>query len=293
MNIPRNIMKSLEKLRRKTNYWATPIYNRLPSWCFPIHQLKCKAYCVGMAKTGTVTMHIMFSKNYRTAHEAESRFLINKILAFAHGKISQGEFTRYVKHRDRRLGLEMDSSNFNYFLLDILVSEFSDAKFILTIRDCYSWLDSLINHYFARPMLRDKHWSKKFVMRLNALRYEVNGFEHAKEEKVLADNGLYTIDGYFSYWMEHNSKILSTVPEDRLLVIKTREIDQSIPKIENFLKITPGSLSKNVHGNVGSKKFHLLSQIDKDFLEEKANTHCKPLMEKYFPEITGYLGGKK
>lgn len=241
-----------------------------------------------MGKTGTVSLHIMFSDQYRSDHEVESRFIINQILALFHHKIDINQFTQYIQHRDRRLGLEMDSSCLNYFLIDILVKEFSEAKFILTIRDCYSWLDSSINHHLVRPELRDKHWRKNHWIKLDNWRFGADKFQHAPEEQILADNGLHTLDGYFSHWMEHNSKILSTVPEDRLLVVKTQEINQSIQKIENFLEIMPGSLPKNVHGNVGNKKFHILSQIDKDFLAEKANTHCKPLMEKYFPEVTNY-----
>jgi len=286
------IKQFVKRVPRKINYWATPIYEHIPSSFFPKRHEQCKAYGVGMGKTGTVTLYVMFSNQYRSSHEVESRFLINKILAFAHHRIDIDQFTQYIQHRERRLGLEMDSSCLNYFLIDILVKEFSEAKFILTIRDCYSWLDSFINHYLARPELRDKHWRRNHWIKLDNWRFGADKYQHAPEAQILADNGLYTLDGYFSHWMEHNSKILSTVPEERLLIVKTREINQSIQKIENFLGITPGSLPKNIHGNVGSKKFHILSQIDKDFLEEKANTHCKPLMEKYFPEIIGYLGGK-
>ena len=99
---------------------------------------------------------------------------------------------------------------------------------------------------------------------------------------------MYTLDGYFSYWAEHNSQVLAKVPEERLFTVRTREINQNITRIENFLGITPSSLPKNVHGNVASQKFHILSQIDKDFLEEKANFHCKELMDKYFPEVKGF-----
>jgi hypothetical protein len=82
--------------------------------------------------------------------------------------------------------------------------------------------------------------------------------------------------------------LLATVPEERLLVVKTKEINQSIPKIETFLGIMPGTLPNNVHEKIRRKKFNIISQIDKDFLEEKANVHCKELMDKYFPKVKGY-----
>jgi hypothetical protein len=55
---------TLFKVIKKANYWATPIYDILPSWCFPERHLRFKAYCVGMAKTGTISIHIMFSELY-------------------------------------------------------------------------------------------------------------------------------------------------------------------------------------------------------------------------------------
>jgi hypothetical protein len=218
------------------------------------------------------------------------RFLIYKILAFAKGNLDKSKLTGYVKHKDRRLGLEMDSCGLNYFFVDILVNEFSEAKFILTIRDCYSWLESVINQQML-TLKMERHWFRQHWADIYDLRYGTDKKKHAKEEKVLADKGLYTLDGYFSYWREHNSKVLATVPKERLLIVKTPEINQSIQRIEEFLGIPAGTLPHNVRENVRRKKFkklNILSQIDKDFLEEKANFHCKELMDKYFPEVKGF-----
>jgi hypothetical protein len=81
-----------------------------------------------MPKTGTTTMHAIFRKQYRSAHEPEARFTMKKILAFTKGNIDQSQFTQYIKHQDRRLGLEMNSSSLNYHSIDILVNECRDAK---------------------------------------------------------------------------------------------------------------------------------------------------------------------
>jgi hypothetical protein len=43
---------------------AIPFYDILPSWCFPERNLRFKAYCVGAAKTGTTSIHAIFSKQY-------------------------------------------------------------------------------------------------------------------------------------------------------------------------------------------------------------------------------------
>lgn len=263
-----------------------PFYDILPLWFFPKHHLRFKAYCVGIGKTGTTSMHAIFKEQYRSAHEPEARFLIAKILAFAKGNIDKNQFTQYIKHRDRRLSLEMDSSAYNYYLLDILVNEFSEAKFILTIRDCYSWIESSFAQHMYLLRIQD-NWFRRHWIDFMELRFGSKD-KYAKEEAILADKGLPTLDGYFSYWKEHNSKVLATVPKERLLVVKTQEISHSIRRLEEFLGSPLGTFPNGVYENVRKENFNLLSQIDKDFLEAKANFHCKELMDKYFPDVNGF-----
>lgn len=279
-----------KKLVKRINYWTVGLYNQMPFWCFPERQLRFHAYCVGMPKTGTVSITVIFEKHYRVAHEPESSFVNHKIIAFANGKIDKSKLIRYVEHKRRHLALEMDSSYLNYFFIDILVNQFSEAKFILTIRDCYSWLESMITQRLFMHQF-EKFYIKHGFKGVDDLCFKTEQ-PHTPEEKILADHELYTLDGYFSHWQKHNSKILTTVPKDRLLVVKTSEINQNIDKMDNFLGITPSTLLTGVHRNVRKKvkgeKLDILSQIDKDFLEEKANFHCKALMDQYFPEVTGF-----
>ncbi len=284
----------ITNLIKRVKTWAIPRFkNSLPLWCFPKRQLRFKAYCIGMPKTGTTSVHAAFSQKYSSAHEPEGGLLFNRLLAYATGKINKSELTRFVKHRDRRLGLEMDSFWISYFFVDILVNEFSDAKFILTIRDCYSWLDSILEQDYYHHRWLKTHYSdfrKLKGIKLQDILFGYNEFKHAPEEKILAENGLYTLDGYFRYWKEHNRRVIATVPKERLLIVKTKEINQDIPKIETFLGLTPGTLLTKARENVRheKQKHNFLSKIDKDFLEEKANFHCKELMDKYFPDVKDF-----
>jgi len=185
--------------KSRIRHWIPPpIYEILPGWCFPNPLLRFKAYCVGLPKTGTLSLHAMFHQGYRSAHEPTSRFLIHKMLAFTQGKMSQSEWVNYVKCRDRWLALEMDSSSLNYYLIEVLVEEFKTAKFILTIRDCYSWCDSLINHCLTHP---NHPWWNAHWIKLGKHCYQTSQ-PHAKEEQILFENGLYTLDGYLRYSLQ-------------------------------------------------------------------------------------------
>lgn len=274
----------------KLAIWGIPrLQDALPSWAFKAKNLKFRVYCVGAPKTGTTTIGEIFSQQYRSQHEPEASLALAKILAFLEGKSDKNDLIRYLKHRDRRLGLEMDTSHLNYPLIDILLNEYEDAKFILTLRDCYSWLDSLLNHHL--PLYRDLGHRREFQnrkwIRYNKHIFKADKFQHTQEEKILSDHYLYTLRGYFSYWAEHNRNVISTIPKEKILIIKTKNINQDLYKIEDFMNISQNSLPRNIYKNVrdSTQKFKLLSKIDRNFLEETANQYCQDLMHQYFPEI--------
>jgi len=186
---------------------------------------------------------------------------------------------KWIKKIDRKYLLEVNSSQLNYWVLDGLISEFPKAKFILTIRDCYSWLDSFINHSLSRPC--SDQWAK-----LRDLRFKRPQFKYAKQEEILIKHNLYTLDGYLSYWAEHSEEVIRTVPKERLLIIRTDEINISIEKVANYLGILSSTLNYDkAHLYKARQKFNILSKIDRKFLDEKINVHCKELMSKYFPEF--------
>lgn len=240
---------------------------------------QCHLYCVGTAKSGTHSIASMFDGHLRSQHESENTALVRTIIEHSSGRIGEAELRAWVKQRDRQLYLDIDSSQLNYFLLDTLVEEFDDALFLLTIRDCYSWLDSFINH-----SLRHKA-SEKFLA-LRALRFKADIFTHPPEEQLLAVKGLYTLDGYLSYWAEHNQKVIATVPADRLMVVRTDKITQSAHEIACFAGLTAESVRlEKSHAFKAPKKYGILHEIDRDHLEGKVQQYCAPLMQQFFPEI--------
>lgn len=237
-------------------------------------------YGIGTAKSGTHSIEAVFGDQLRSAHEPENIKIIDIILDHAAGRIDDTELCHYVLKRDRRLWLDMDSSQLNFFLLDQLVELFSDARFILTIRNPYSWLDSFINHQLAY-----KDISHKWIQ-LRDLRFRPDLYTHHAEELILKENGLYTLDGYLSYWAHHNQTVIDTIPENRLLIIRTDKISQHIEEIAAFAGISKSNLKQeNSHTFKAKEKFHLLDKLDQEYLEQKVNEHCGDLMLEYFPEI--------
>lgn len=250
-------------------------------WTFPVlRPRRFHAYGVGLAKSGTNSMHGIFRRRYRSRHEPERARFMEIIIAAAEGTLSYSEARAKVIVLNRKLWLEFNSSWLNYFMLDMLLDEYEDAKFILTIRDCYSTIDSAINNLLSQ---------KYEPYHQNFRKWYASCFDvgpHRKEEQVLADLGFAPLDGWLNVWEKHNSTVLSKVPEDRLLVVRTKDIGNDLGRIAAFLGLPATTLdSSRSHEHKAAKKFDVLAKIEPTFLQEKVDEHCRALMDRYFPEI--------
>ena len=256
------------------------IKSYLKNSCFYRKPRRFQAYCVGMPKSGTHSIDGLLGKNYRSLHEPEFEQTWNIILNLYDGKVDEKQFLDYLRKRDKRLWLELDSSNLNYFFLDQLLQEFQGSKFILTIRDCYSWLASAINHRISRKA------PVKNTLQKDKLRFGDDVFRYEPEEKILEAYGLPTINSFLSYWKAHNETVIQKVPSDRLLVIRTKEISESADKISQFLGVSPTTLNQEKsHLFKNPKREDILSKVDQSFLQSKVNEYCTDLMSEFFPEV--------
>ncbi len=249
-------------------------------WTFPMFRpRRFHAFGVGMPKSGTHSLEAIF-EGYRKWHEPRLVRFMNIARRRSEGDLTDTQAREVIRGLDRRMWLELNSSWVNYFLLEILVDEYPQAKFIFTIRDCYSWLDSILNELLGvdhgEYESQFQRWYGDSLTRES----------HKDGEKVLEEHGFWPLDGWFRFWNEHNTGVLNLVPSDRLLIVRTPEIRQNIPRIADFLDIPVDTLdASRSHEHKAAKKFGLLSRIDEECLSEGVDKHCKDLMERFFPEI--------
>ena len=244
-----------------------------------INPRKTHLYCIGTAKSGTHSIAAIFGNQLRSAHEPESEEVIDTILNIAAGKINTQELCQYILKRDQRLWLDIDSSQLNFFLLNELVKLFPKAKFILTIRHPYPWLDSFINHQLARG--GSPKWQQ-----LRDLRFRPDIYPHSPEEKVLKNMGLYSLDGYLSYWTNHNLTVIETVPKDRLFIVRTDKISEDTKDILEFAGTSRNKFFHNhSHTFKAKAKFNVLDKLDQKYLQLKIEEHCQELIIRFFPEM--------
>jgi len=264
----------LQKLFERT---AGSVLHRL------IHPRKFHAFCVGTNKSGTQSINEMFQEKYRSMNDAEEVQFAEAMLAYEFGSSTREQMIDYLKKRDRRLYLEMDCSTLNIHLIELLVEIFPKAKFVLTIRDCVSWLEAEINNTLAHPIPRH-------LRTLWDYRCQAHQFTHSPGEIALKEAGLYTLDGYFHYWNWHNSTMLKVIPPHRLLIVKSRELGRSPRRIGDFLNINHHTLdASKIRPHGEGKQFDLFKKLDPELVKSKAREHCPEVMAKIFPNTWAAL----
>lgn len=244
------------------------------------NERKTHIYCVGTAKSGTNSIGTIFGEQLLSSHEPEAAETIKLILDKASGRISDENLCRRLLERDRRLCLDLDSSQLNFFLLDQLLFLFPAAKFILTIRNPYAWLNSFINHSLSRTPT--EAWKK-----IRDLRFRPDLHSYDAAEETLREKGLYTLDGYLSYWAGHNRAVLEKVPSEKLLVVRTEEISKKGNEIAAFAGIPMvGFNNERSHANKARANYGVLDKIEEKYLDCKIREHCSDLMVRFFPDIS-------
>ncbi len=258
-----------ENIKDIIRYWTFPLFR-------PRH---FHAFGVGMPKSGTHSLEAIFG-GYRTWHEPRIVRFMEIVRRRSDGDLTDTQARDILRGLDRRMWLEFNSSWINYFLLEMLIDEYPEARFVFSIRDCYSWLDSILNQLLGRDQgdyeCQFQRWYGDSLTRE----------AHKDGEQVLEEHGLWPLDSWFRFWNEHNTGVLNLVPSDRLLIVRTPEIRQDIPRMADFLGVSVETLdASRSHEHKVAKKFGLLSRIDEACLSEGVDKHCKDLMERFFPEI--------
>ena len=240
---------------------------------------KFQAFCIGAAKSGTSSLAGMFETCFRSAHEPEREELLDSIVALDAGRLSMSEFDDYLCERSNRLQLELDSSWANYFIVDRLVVLFPESMFIQLVRDCYTWVESVINHLITRTIPAD-------VQDFMDWWFEPSKFPYFKEDQSLEQIGIYSLECLVTRWRIHADSPSKLIPPGRLTVIRTHELGSSAPKLARFLNTDAGLIDdERSHRNVGSRTRPLLSLVDRAYLEDTVERVCGDIMNQYFPEI--------
>ncbi len=223
-------------------------------------------YGVGMAKSGTHSVAAVFQPAYRSVHEPDANRLISLLYGALTGTVEASEIDSFILRRSRHR-LEVDSSSLNGHIVDRLAALHPRARFVLTVREPHSWLRSLMSHTLARGRP-----SQEWVLWRHA---RFGGTAYSRHDEPLRVRGLFPLDGYLRSWTRHNLTVLEQVPPERLLVLRTTEITEGLPRLAQFAKIGVGTLSaRNAHSFQGRASEDVLAALDQSYLSDRVKANC-------------------
>ena len=219
-------------------------------------------------------------EHYRTAHHPDARLRLRLAMAHLNGELDEPRAARLLRRRDRLLRLEMDSSSLAGILVAPLTAACPTKKFVLTIRDVYSWCDSWLDHNINNPP-GSSPWGA-----LDRVRLRVDNVRPTKFDLPLTERGLPPLECYFGLWAAHNRHVLDVVPAASLLVIQTHQILERIPDIATCAGVPPETLRVDRGWLFSTPKRHrTLAKLETSYVQDTADRLCGELMSTYFPTV--------
>lgn len=208
------------------------LFNRLSyiEGLFPsAEKRQTHAYCIGLPRSGTHTLAHILGKECRAMHEPMKKETINFIINRL-PNASKKEVNKWLLLRDKVLGIDIEATHFLHYFAGNLSELFPKAKFILTIRNPIQWLESELNvNYSASKSI---YWRalEEYRYGLPSLAYEsIDDFWQPSNNRI---------ESYVNYWKNHIEYTTQSVPKNRLLVLNTRDLNNSHNAIYDFLGLT-------------------------------------------------------
>jgi len=222
-------------------------------------------------------MYEIFKRSFRAEHEFMLMPALSAVIGHATGETTRSQFVEFVRQRDAAGDLEVDAAGYNYLYADVLLDLDSHARFILTIRDCFSWLNSCIG------LLRDDFYRNEKSEFIGSF---INNANHVPDGTVTwtsRPRGKVCLKQLMKMWTAANTSLLHRIPTERLLVLRTDDLSHSIPAIAEFVGVPESDLDAD-HANKGGG-VNLLGSFDGERLERLVSSHCGDLMAAMFPDV--------
>ena len=244
---------------------------------------KFHAYCVGLPRSGTHSIAKMLEDEYMSSHEPYHASMIKFLMSEKNKSAKSRE--EYIRVRDSLLNLEMESTHLLHNFMPELVKLFPESKFLLTVREPRSWLESEFNQLLKPGKGKQiSIWSNYDELKYGNFKSE------PESNKIKGRGGLYPLKSILKYYKYHISAVIDNVPVDRLLIIDTFEIKLRIKEVSNFLNIDESKINLNKTHSAKNKNKIPLEQFlpDKEiedliarnlgaFINDKV-----PILSKYF-----------
>lgn len=245
---------------------------------------------VGMPKTGTTSIAKMLGPSQHGYHEKNRARIIPLIRSYCNGRAGVSELKLSFAIRDICLYPLFDVAHYYGAIVGELSDLFPESKFIVTLRNCYSWAESFGNQLIKRWRWKEG-WSKDcgdYLVKWQ--KYQLDSpriWKYPSEELKLKRVGMPPLATLYEYYRRRNTKLLGEIPPDRRIIIKTSEIDQSISQLEQFAGLPGGTLNEDrSHARKRQQTFvNLFEDVPSTHLKNLAQKYCNDIMKDHFSEI--------
>lgn len=243
-----------------------------------LHPRKFRLYHVGISKSGTHSIASVFNRRHLSAHEPEAYRTIDLVVRHYEG-LPAAEVDEELLIRDERLYLELEASHLLSEFVPNLVRLFPDAKFILTLRDPISWLESVYRQIHRNQDLRRlRDWERLRLVRAKAV-------GPLPDESRFHDENIPSIAGSFRRFRVHHERVLATVPADRLMILQMQDIGAKLGEIARFAGVPEHSLKpESAHSYKRLREGSVIEHIPAEYVDEVARHECGDLMQRFFPD---------
>lgn len=255
---------------------AIQIFERYPNLSHAVRSVlqprDFRAYCIGPPKTGTHSIARVF-KSYRSAHEPHFHDFAHWIEGRWQGTIGREEIEDWLVERDKFLWLECESSHPMVWFSDLIVDLFPESRFIVTIRDCMSWLDSIIDQHI-------NYRQGGQVRRLEDLFYGSRSGDHQFDTS--AQQRVYPLENYLDYWVNHYNRVLKEAVLSRAIFVQTKKITEQARILLKFVGADPTESPEDdyLHAYKAPEKHHTVDEIGRDRVRRCVERRCGNMIQK-------------
>jgi hypothetical protein len=175
-------------------------------------------------------------------------------------------------------------------MVPAFVRLFPEAKFLVPIRDVISWLDSYLDYGINNRLHEGTNVISPQRTRMGRHRYGQLYQRYSDGEEKLRQFDMPSIEAHLYFYRNYYEKLLKLIPDERRIVYSTKELNENLTSICNFLGISNTIFlnTRRKRLNTRRMRHNVLMNLDPVWFQEKIEYYCGHLIKSFFPDMQTY-----
>lgn len=223
---------------------------------------------LSLPRTGSTSIAGIFD-HLGSSHEFMMEQTVMKVLDWREGKLSTEALDEFLRERDQTNEAQVDSTTFLHLAQDRLFALFPNAQYMISVRDGEGWFVSYVDLLVAfaqkDPSAAKEGmgiWAERYG-RLMSPSFRGEDFAHPETLGKHLEPALPDYAAYWGHWTVYTLENLKKLPKERRLIIRTKNISQSLDKMASFAGVPVSSLNhERTHLNKRRKVVDVMQIVD-------------------------------